>query len=107
MISCITRGMVSTRTGRTEPLTIQKSAVKSGALPGMITWTTYQYFLENTTFSGCIRVIIHAKDVFIFSLQKVTHVIDVTAECSEHQEPLCDFRNFLLETKISMQPLAR
>lgn len=50
---------------------------------------------------------IHTKDVFILSLQKVIHVIDVTAECSEHQEPLGDFYNFLLETKIPSQALAR
>jgi len=83
MIPYIARGIVSTSTGRTEPLAIHKPVVKSQALPGMITQATYQYFLENPTFSWCFKVIIHTKDAFIHGSQKVIHVIDMTAECNE------------------------
>lgn len=103
MIPYIARGTVSTSTDRTEPLAIHKPVMKSQALPGMITQATYQYFLENPTFSWCIKVMIHTKDVFIHGSQKVIHATDMTAECNE---PLGDFHNLLLATKIPIQPLA-
>lgn len=88
MISYIDRGTVSTGTGVMEkPLPICTGNMQSSLQPCLVWlhWPLINIFLEYHTFAGCIRVMIHIRDIFVCNFQKVTHVIDVIVECYDLQ----------------------